>query len=471
MKIINKSKNTIYIDDVDFYLKYRDEEPENIDTEIIKKSKTLRNFILSPLIDIYSYNNKERIEASLAYLKKKSNSQVIKNEQTLQQEIEQEVIPVKDIEVKLHGMFYDAGGYAKVNRNVALKLNQAGIKLQIIPKRSENQLNEDEINPLKTLSNNKVSKDAILIDSIIPSFAEFTQGKYKILYTTIESYSVPNQFIESCKLYDEIWITSPWSKEILQKYVKDKPIYVMPAGIDHNLYAENGPKYDLGSQVKNFIFISVFGWGYRKGYDVLLKSYFDEFNSNDDVSLLLATRYQTGTSRSHKEKVKNDIEQLMTLFPNKDLPHVVRYGKVTPEKDMPKLYRAANAFILPTRAEGSNLCAPEASLCGLPVIMTNCSGQQMYLRNDNAYLIDIDRIEKLEQGKMHIHYWDNQEFPSLTSDSVINQTKKHMRTVYENYSEAKNRNKKLQNLILNNFTWDKTIAKILLRLKEIKSKF
>lgn len=94
----------------------------------------------------------------------------------------------------------------------------------------------------------------------------------------------------------------------------------------------------------------------------------------------------------------------------------------------------------------------------------------MYLREDNAYLIDVDKIEKIQPGQMHIHYWDNQEFPSLTSQSVLDQTKKHMRTIYENFNEAKKRNTKMKKLIIDNFTWDHTISKMAKRLKEIKEK-
>ena len=38
-------------------------------------------------------------------------------------------------------------------------------------------------------------------------------------------------------------------------------------------FKKYGDKYDFGSNLNSFIFVSVFGWSYRKGYDVLLKSY------------------------------------------------------------------------------------------------------------------------------------------------------------------------------------------------------
>ena len=43
-------------------------------------------------------------------------------------------------------------------------------------------------------------------------------------------------------------------------------------------------------------------------------------------------------------------------------------------KDLPKLYKAADAFVLPSRGEGWGRPHVEAMAMGLPVIATNWSG-------------------------------------------------------------------------------------------------
>jgi len=91
-----------------------------------------------------------------------------------------------NIEVKIHGIFFDASGYGKVNRNLARKLHEAGVNVKIDAKRSQNQLNEQELKDIILLEKNKISPNHIRIDSIIPSFAEISSGKYRILYTTVE---------------------------------------------------------------------------------------------------------------------------------------------------------------------------------------------------------------------------------------------------------------------------------------------
>ncbi len=475
MIISNNSKNTLHLEDIDEFIPYEDGKHVHVDPDMLKKSRSLRNAIINGIIDIVEYDPNERIESSLVYLLNKMRSTKSEKIDTSTPEINQPeniLPPETDIngdgaEIKIHGLFYDSSGYAKVNRNLALQLQSLGFNVKIEAKRSQNQLNESELKPFIEMEQKKVSRNHILIDSIIPSFSEIGTGKYRVLYTTIESYTLQDQFISACENYNEIWLTSEWSASILRKYMPDKPIYTVVTGTDPDLYTEEGDRFDFKPNVKDFLFISVFGWNYRKGPDVLCRAYFDEFSNDDNVSLLIMSRYQSGKTRYHREKIKEEIDKYMYEFPNKDMPHVVRFSQMIPERDMPKLYRAGHAFILTTRGEGGGLPPLEASMCGLPVIMTNCSGQQGYLRSDNSYMIDIDRLAPIQPGQMHLHYWDGHEFPALTSDDVHKQVRKSMRDVYENYENAVKRNKRMQNLIRKQFTWKHTGIAAAERLKAI----
>jgi len=209
MKVINTSGNTIYADDIDMYFPYVNGQTENIDPDLLKKSRCLRGFILNGMLEVIEHDENERVENSLMYMLSKRSKYINKEKNPGIEEdyIEDICTPSDLIEVKMHGIFLDAGGYAKVNRNVALKLHEAGLKIKIDPKRSQNQLNEEELKPILRLQKTPISRNHILIDSIIPSFAELSSGKYKILYTTIESYTIPKQFIDCCKIYNEVWVT------------------------------------------------------------------------------------------------------------------------------------------------------------------------------------------------------------------------------------------------------------------------
>lgn len=59
--------------------------------------------------------------------------------------------------------------------------------------------------------------------------------------------------------------------------------------------------------------------------------------------------------------------------------------------DLPAIYSAADAFVLPTAYETFSLVCMEAMACGLPVFATNAGGIEDYLRDGvNGFAIEID---------------------------------------------------------------------------------
>jgi glycosyltransferase involved in cell wall biosynthesis len=472
MKFINKTKNTVYLEDINSTIPYKNDEIQEIDLDKVKKSYSFRSLVKTGNFYIVECGNSE-LEKSL--LKEQNNFSPEKIKISPKNNAIKEKIPEKStfppknkIEVKISGQFYAAGGYSKVNRNLALGLFQQECNVNIDPvNKTFNQLTEEEIRSLSKI-NKSVSNNTIVIDSVIPSFSSCSNGKYKILYTTIEAYSIPEQFVDIANSYNEIWVTSDFCKEIFEKYKVQRPIYVIPDSVDTTIYKEEGSKFNFSPKLNSFIFLSVFAWNYRKGPDVLLKSYLQEFNKNDDVSLLIVSRF--GHTPGKNSEIKNIIKEYSEKYNKNNAPHISHCSSVIPEKNMPDLYRACNAFALASRGEGFFLPACEASLCGLPVISTNCSGQTMFLNSDNSYLIDVDKISPLKEGTMDIHYWDNQLFPELKSDNTIRDFGKKMREVFENYSQAKDKNKKLQKFIKENYNIQTVSQLAKNRLKEIWDK-
>jgi glycosyltransferase involved in cell wall biosynthesis len=458
MKFVNISKNTIYLDDIDKSIPYHEKEKEQeISLQEVKKSKNFRQACNLGLVKITEIGNSP-LEKTLF---KNNNT----NQNTLPLEQNMKTIkPTGQLEVKLRGHFLEAGGYAKVNRNLALGLKDLGVNIAIEPiEKSLNDLTEEEYKKISYLKKN-LSKEAIIIDSVVPTFGMVGGGKYKILYTTIESQTIPNQFLEAANCYHEVWVTSDFCKDVLKKHNYSRPIYVFPDTIDTNLYKEDVEPYEFNPPLKDFVFLSVFGWSYRKGYDALLKAYLSHFSENDPVSLLLISRYQ---SRNKANKIKEEIDSYIRKWGGENPPHIARCSKVIPEHKMPQVYKASDAFVLLSRGEGFGLIYCESSLCGLPVIATNFSGHTMFLKKDNSYLIDIDDLKKIPEGTMHIHYWDNQEFPCLNSKAFIDQAGKTMREVFENNEKAKKKNKALQSFIAENYNVPKVCSDIKKRLETI----
>ena len=312
----------------------------------------------------------------------------------------------------------------------------------------------------------EVGRNAITIDSMIPSFGTCAGGKYKILYTTVESDTIPKQFVDCLNMYNEIWTTSDYCKEVIERYI-DKKVLVIPNSIDDRSYNNDVEPYQFEPPLKPFVFVSVFGWSYRKGYDALLRAFLEEFSDSDPVSLLIISRYQGKADRS--DKIRETINDYIGRYSPDNTPHIARFSKVIPEEDMPRVYKACDSFALFSRGEG--FCIPycEASLCGLPIVAANHSGHTMFLNQNNSTLVNIDKKSELQPGLMHIHYWDNQIFPELKSPDFIMGARKSMRYVYENYEESKKKNETLSQYISDNYNINAISSKVEDRLKEIWS--
>lgn len=217
-------------------------------------------------------------------------------------------------------------------------------------------------------------------------------------------------------------------------------------------------------QNRAFEFLSIFKWEYRKGWDILLKSYWSAFNSADRVVLRLRTylpstesgsrnitllienfaantfgksltelarvEWETGVrnfSYIPAEALKSD-DQLRTTLHTKQDATVENYipdlklDRALTRPEMRSLLASADAFVLPTRAEGWGLPIAEAMAMALPVIVSNCSGPMQYANNENAYLIPV------------LPGYDNIGFARIDGDTLTTLLKQ----VYDEYRNSKN---------------------------------
>jgi len=404
MKFINTTKNTVQIDDIGLSVEYQNDTPQEIDTELVKKSLAFQKMVSMGCFRVVEVSD-ERIEKNLFKVSQRAVFQ-------------EPIVPERGksgskTETIIRGHFYDASGYAKVNRNLALTLYRKGVCVEIDPVTIRgNCLNEIEAK-IMSVFRRPVGKDAIQIDSVIPTQAKPLDGNYNILYTTAESSGVPNQFVKAANQYNELWVTSSFSaRSFIDSGYNGKVTVVHPV-VNPNLYNPQVQSCEFRPGLRSFSFLSVQTWGYRKGSEVLLRAFCDAFTNKDDVSLVLLI---SESSRTQQSKIKEEVGKILSEYPCK--PHILISHKGIPEYQMPSFYKSFNAFVLPSRGEGFGLPYCEAALCGLPVIATKYGGSLDFLDENNSYLVDVDGFEIAEKGKTGIHYWDGQRFPKLGGEFI-----------------------------------------------------
>lgn len=239
-------------------------------------------------------------------------------------------------------------------------------------------------------------------------------GRYDATYTfsppelligrsMYETDSVPQNWIHPTAAVDFVWVPSEFNRRTFTAGgVNASKLEVLPELIDLLHFDPNHtiPSPSSGSSFKvtgltapevlpdpgTFNFLSVFKWEDRKDWKTLFTAFYDEFQSNKDVKLYV---------RSNLDKEnEQDFERWRASYLNTrklseaDLPKIEFLSRFVPYWKLPKLYKAASAFVTATHGEGWGLPIMEAMSMSLPVIATNWSGITEFATSDTAILLD-----------------------------------------------------------------------------------
>lgn len=216
---------------------------------------------------------------------------------------------------------------------------------------------------------------------------------------------------------------------------------------------------NMNTSSKEFVFLSVFKWEYRKGWDVLLKAYLEEFSKADGVVLYLLTNpYHSG--RDFGNKIVNFVEDSDLEKPDDGWAPVNVIDTHIPQIDLPRLYKAADVFVLPSRGEGWGRPLVEAMSMGLPVIATNWSGPTEYLTEENGYPLPVGRMSEVTEGPFKGHFW---------AEPSVDKLRALMRLVVSNVDEAKAKGKQAREDMIQRFSPETVAGIVTDHIKDILS--
>ena len=399
---------------------------------------------------------------------------------------------VKDLKITVEGVFLDKSGYALHTRNMALGLDEMGADVQLnnmwfggapeIQKVGHEETREDgyiyltrddgslhryksQVDPEQTarvveLCQKEVNPAKRTFIAALPPYSPTDEiyrkirtrtdkgEKYRryIGYTMFETADLPHGWAEGCDLMDEIWVPSSFNYESFARGgISEDKLRIVPLGVDVNFFdPEKVPPMEIPG-LKGFNFLSIFQWTKRKGWDILLKAYLKAFSQEDDVALVI--RSYRGAGREVESLIREYIEEL-----GHDVSAIPRISVISEpivSQHMPSLYKACDAFILPTRGEGWGLPYMEAMAMGMPVIGTAYSAQLDFMNRENSYLIENMGTERVDEEQV----MDNPQYMG-TSWGIpsLEHTIELMREVYENRDAAVKKGQKARQDVLNNWT-------------------
>ncbi|ESQ48979.1 hypothetical protein EUTSA_v10020598mg [Eutrema salsugineum] len=281
--------------------------------------------------------------------------------------------------------------------------------------------------------------------------------------TMFETDRVNPEHVKRCNQMDHVWVPTEFHvSSFVQSGVDSSKVVKIVQPVDVDFFDPS--KYEpldliafgdlvLGSGMRNlglgFVFLSVFKWEQRKGWDVLLKAYLREFSGKDNVALFLLTNPYHSDS-DFGNKILDFVEALKLEEPGDGYPFVYVIDKHIAQVDLPRLYKAADAFVLPTRGEGWGRPIVEAMAMSLPVIATNWSGPTEYLTEQNGYPLMVEEMSEVNEGPFKGHQWAE---PSVDKLRVL------MRHVMSKPDEAKVKGNRGRDDMVKNFA-PEVVAKV-----------
>lgn len=364
------------------------------------------------------------------------------------------------------GMVFDRSGYANEARTFLLALQRAGVPAfanpyRWPPPRVELGAGRDAL--LDAMATAELPASFVHVCHL-PAFTQqiHPAAVANVARTMWETDRLPDDRAEWCSIMDEVWVPKQQNVELFAAAgVARERLVIIPAAIDDTVYGTPGPPARIAG-AEGFVFLSLFAWSRRKGWDALVQAYVEEFASHEDVTLVLAI------SASPSKPVLFAQQQFEALVRRQlgrapsSCPRILwlPLENASPQ-EVAQIYRGANAYVMPTRGEGAALPISEAMASGLPVIVTrDCVS---YVSDDTAFLVDYEWVD--------IEEWGWREFPAYRghqwAEPSIPQLRAAMRRVIDEPDEAAARAERGRDHVLRTLSMAAVAEQIIGRLTEL----
>ncbi len=263
---------------------------------------------------------------------------------------------------------------------------------------------------------------------------------------------------------DQIWCPSRHTYNSIQKgsekfdkgYCSEK-IQIIPHGVDTNMF---NPDIKPNAQFTDSDFTFLYVGGYakgladRKGLDIAYKAFCREFSKEEKV------KFVAKVTSIYNPQGYNPADVLRSLDIPKD--HAT-FRLITQDfgrrADLANLYKCADVFVAPSKAEAFNMPILEAMACGVPAITSSYGGQTDYVSEENGWL--LKDLKEIDATDFYIYDWAKWKAPSET------ELRKKMRYCFENKEEVKVKGTKAAETA-KQWTWKSAAEKAVSLLKEFE---
>jgi len=270
----------------------------------------------------------------------------------------------------LHGNFRDSTSFAIVNHHLADGLSRKGYVVTEAPLTGA-------ASPI-----GDVPPPDIYLFQGFPYDALCAPGRLNVISFVCEYRRLEAHYGDLVgrvnRYFDLVLVPSSFVSRVVREAGIHVPILICPHGVDLREFRPDTPP-ELLSTRKSFRFLNLGGATGRKGFDVLVRAYCDEFSALDDVSLVIKVRRYELEMR-WAERVLQGVnldraEAPEVIYIHKDAASVAGY------------FSACDVGVFPHRGEGFGMPILECLASGRRVIVTRGTGPMDFCSPQNAIFV------------------------------------------------------------------------------------
>lgn len=371
------------------------------------------------------------------------------------------------------GPIFDPSGYADEGRGLVGALDALGVDValrpvhRIAPGFREGLPAAERAMLDRQVARERASEGVLVQHYTADAFFQMSGPVHHVGRTMFETDGIPPSWVRHCNQMDELWLPSQFNIETFRGAGVHVPIVRVPGGIDsRRCHPDVQPMAVPG--LRGTVFLAVFEWRLRKGWDVLLRAWADAFSPDDDVTLVLRTYPINKSAGTDNETVINGhIDAFLAEECNRtraDVAPIVVLGRTVPGAEMPALYRIASALVAPTRGEGWGRPFMEAMASGVPVIATRWSAHLEFMHDENSLLLDVDRLDAADGVEVPLYQGQRWAMPSAAHLTSL------LQRVHAQPGEAKAIGARAREDMVNEWPWRRAATVMADRLREIRGR-
>jgi glycosyltransferase involved in cell wall biosynthesis len=321
------------------------------------------------------------------------------------------------------GPLLDRGGYGNVARNFAIGLNDSGMPVRTFPiGPNHKDITSSTKERILRMRSTDLGRRPLLVVHATPDaiwrlrWHGFSRTACK---TVFETDRIPSGWLAPLRDVDEVWVPSQFNIQTFNASgVEARRLHKFPYGIDTSFWSthvRDTMRQQLPTE-RPFRFLYSFAFGWRKGFDLLLRAYREAFNSRDHVELVLkvfgapdARRQLLSAFESGRDGPKSLLPALTIL----DQPFGV--------DDLRALYASADCYISTERANGWGMPAMECMSMGIPCATINWGGATEFMDDSTAILMRPEsQMEPVHYSLSESapHCYKGHAWPAVRIDTV-----------------------------------------------------